>query len=131
MASRMADAREADAAMARRSGMPVVPDGAQAARERAFNLPQLMRAVYGTFQPMLIVLLRQPWTRMHASFYNYPHYSRKFGGSAAGELQWATESVAAFHRCEANFTSDHCALSFESLTRENEEVFYHCDQARS
>ena len=22
-----------------------------------------------------------------------------------------------------------CALSFESLTRENEETFYHCDQA--
>ena len=36
--------------------------------------------------------------------------------------------MGAFRRCEANFTTDACALSFESLTRDNEEVFYHCDQ---
>ena len=80
-----------------------------------------MRAVYGEYAPALIVLLRLPWHRMHASFFNYPHYSRRFGASAEGETTWALESVSAFRRCVANFTADQCALSFESLTRDNEE----------
>ena len=128
MSRRMADGREADAALARKAGMPMIPDGNQTARERRFSLPQLMRAVYGRFEPSLIVLLRQPWHRMHAAYYNYVHYARRYGSHAAGEVQWATESIGAFRRCEANFTTAACALSFESLTRENEEVFYHCDQ---
>ena len=45
-----------------------------------------------------------------------------------GEAAWVNESVAAFGRCEGRFGTEHCALSFESLTRENEETFYHCDQ---
>ncbi len=128
MAQRMADGREADAALARKAGMPMIPDGNQTARERRFSLPQLMRAVYGGFEPSLIVLLRQPWHRMHAAYYKYVHYARKYGNHAAGEVQWAAESISAFRRCEANFTTAACALSFESLTRDNEEVFYHCDQ---
>ena len=128
MAARMADAREADAALARSAGVPFVPDRGDTAEERAFSVPQLVRAVYGAFSPALLVLLRKPWRRMHSSFFNYPHYSRHYGATAAGESQWAREAVLAFRRCESNFTTDACALSFESLTRENEEVFYHCDQ---
>jgi hypothetical protein len=128
MGRRMADGREADAALARKAGLPMIPDGAQTARERAFSLPQLMRAVYADVRPKLLVLLRQPWARMHASFQNYVHYAKRFGADAAGEVAWATEAMRAFRACEGNFTTDACALSFESLTRDNEEVFYHCDQ---
>jgi N-acetylgalactosamine 4-sulfate 6-O-sulfotransferase len=45
-----------------------------------------------------------------------------------GELAWVNESIHAFHRCEAEFGPADCALRFESLSRENEETFYHCDQ---
>lgn len=117
MGRRMADGREADAALARKAGLPMIPDGTQTARERAFSLPQLMRAVYGEHTPALVVLLRQPWHRMHASFYNYVHYAKRFGNHAAGELEWATESIGAFRRCEANFTSDQCARSSRSRIR--------------
>ncbi|KAL1524901.1 hypothetical protein AB1Y20_019779 [Prymnesium parvum] len=128
MARRMPEAREADAAMARKAGLPMHPDKGAVAQERTFNVPQLMRAAYGERSPLLIVMLRLPWRRMHSAFWNYVHYRNRFGASAEGESKWAAESVAAFRRCEANFTTDQCALSFESLTRENEEVFYHCDQ---
>lgn len=36
--------------------------------------------------------------------------------------------MTAFTHCASNFSAASCALSFESLTRENEETFYHCDQ---
>ena len=67
---------------------------------------------------------------MHAAFWNggYPHYRSRFGADATGEGKWAQESVTAFTRCSSNFSAAACALSFESLTRENEETFYHCDQ---
>ena len=97
-------------------------------QERTFSVPQLVRAAYGDFDVALIVLLRKPWQRMHSAFYAYPHYRNKYGAQAAGEFQWANESLRAFRTCERAFGTDHCALSFESLTRENEEVFYHCDQ---
>ena len=70
MAARMADGRESDAALARSAGLPFVPDAGLVAQERAFSVPQLVRAVYGDFSPALIVLLRKPWRRMHSSFYN-------------------------------------------------------------
>ena len=128
MGARMADGRAEDAALARAAGMPMAPDTGQIAQERTFSVPQLVRAVYGEWAPKLIVLLRRPWARMHAAFYNYVHYKNRYGAHAAGEASWANESVVAFRRCEGRFGTDHCALSFESLTRENEEVFYHCDQ---
>lgn len=55
-------------------------------------------------------------------------YAKLHGSDASGELSWANESIGAFHRCEAEFGPISCALRFESLTRENEETFYHCDQ---
>ena len=36
--------------------------------------------------------------------------------------------MGAFRRCSAEFGPHDCALRFESLSRENEETFYHCDQ---
>ena len=72
---------------------------------------------------MLIVMLRLHWRRMHASFYNYVHYRNKYGANAEGETRWVAESISAFRRCEANFTTDHCALSFESLV--SVRTFHH------
>lgn len=68
------------------------------AQQRVFNVPQLVRAVYGDYSPALIVMLRLPWRRMHASYWNYPHYSHKYGASAEGEARWVAESVEAFRR---------------------------------
>lgn len=120
MARRMPEARARDLAMANKAGL-----------DRPMNVPQLMRAVYGDEpkrQPALIVMLRRPWERMHAAYYNYQQYGKRFGSHADGEATWAAEAVGAFRRCASNFTVDDCALRFESLARENEEVFYHCDQ---
>ena len=44
MASRMAEAREADAALARTAGMPMSPDRGEIAQERTFSVPRLVRA---------------------------------------------------------------------------------------
>lgn len=118
MRRRMPEARAAEAAVARRAGLRLQP-------------PTLMRAVYGSFEPRLVLLLRRPAERMHAAFYNYVHYRRRYaelGSDSAGELAWANESVSAFERCTARFGAEDCALRFESLTRENEETFYHADQ---
>ena len=190
MARRMGEAREADAALARRAGLPKIPDVGAVAQERAFSVPQLMRAAYGEYAPALIVLLRRPWARMHASFYNYPHYRRRFGEGDEGEVlrragsqrrarmmspadpraslrrsliaihvwhsclaltpgvhawhsrpaftlgihvrqvRWVDESIGAFRRCESNFTTDHCALSFESLSRGADTCAFTCAYTR-
>ena len=114
MARAMAGGRAADVALAAVAGVRLQP-------------PTLMRAVYGAhFEPAVLVLLRLPWERLHASWYNYPHYRRRYGDE--GEGRWVDESIGAFRACEANFTVDACALRFESLSRPNEETFYHCDQ---
>ena len=113
MAARMPEARAAEAEEAAAAGVRLQP-------------PTLMRAVYGSsYEPRLIVLLRKPWTRMHAAFHNYVHYRNKYGDNAAGELAWVRESVGAFRRCEGAHSTDDCALRFESLDRLNEETFYH------
>ena len=120
MARHMPEARAAYQAVAAKAGLST-----------PMLVPQLVRAVYGDEpgrQPALIVLLRLPWARMHAAFYNYVQYGKRYGASVQGESAWAAEAVAAFRRCEANFTTDDCARRFESLSRDNEEVFYHCDQ---
>ena len=120
MAKRMPEARAADAAVAQRAGLG----------NTSMLVPQLVRAVYGNgYEPALIVTLRLPWNRMHSAFYNYQQYGKHFGGAnAEAERKWAEQSVSAFRRCEANFSTSDCALRFESLAREHEEVFYHCDQ---
>ena len=116
MAAKMPEARAAEAEEAAAAGVRLQP-------------PTLMRAVYGSsYEPRLIVLLRKPWTRMHAAFHNYVHYRNKYGDNAAGELAWVRESVGAFRRCETAHSTEDCALRFESLDRLNEETFYHCDQ---
>ena len=120
MSRRMPDARAADLANAKKAGL-----------DEPMLVPQLVRAVYGddpSRQPALIVMLRLPWARMHAAYWNYRQYASRYGASAAGERSWANESVHAFRRCERQFSTDDCALRFESLARDNEEVFYHCDQ---
>ncbi|KAL3925900.1 MAG: hypothetical protein SGPRY_003544 [Prymnesium sp.] len=63
---------------------------------------------------------------VHQEKFNQP-YVEAMGGFWR-ECNARTNAQKKERRCEANFTTDQCALSFESLTRENEEVFYHCDQ---
>lgn len=61
MRARMPEARQAETNVAAKAGVRLQP-------------PTLMRAVYGGFEPALIVMLRLPWERMHAAYYNYVHY---------------------------------------------------------
>lgn len=64
MRARMPEARAAEMAVAARAGLRLQP-------------PTLMRAVYGSYEPALLVLLRLPWERMHAAYYNYVHYRNR------------------------------------------------------
>ena len=61
MRKKMPEARAAETEVAIRAGIRLQP-------------PTLMRAVYGNFEPALLVLFRLPWERMHAAYYNYVHY---------------------------------------------------------
>jgi hypothetical protein len=42
-------------------------------------MPLIMRAAYGSRPPKLIVLLRNPVDRLHAAFWDYDHYTSKYG----------------------------------------------------
>lgn len=46
------------------------------------QLPLLMRAAYGGAPPKLIVMLRHPIDRLHASYYALAHYHGKYGNKA-------------------------------------------------
>lgn len=45
-----------------------------------------------------------------------------------GFASWAREAIAAFQKCSSKYSDRTCALYFESLEIEYEDVFYHADQ---
>jgi len=69
MRAQMPAARKAEADVAAKAGLRLQP-------------PTLMRAVYGSFEPALFVLLRLPWERMHAAYHNYVHYRGRCAAAA-------------------------------------------------
>jgi len=95
---------------------------------RHAQLPLLMKAVYGSRQPRLVAILRNPVDRFHHAFWSHPHYRDRYGADAEGFLKYAKESVAEFEACEDVTSPARCALYFEAIGQRQEEVFFHCDQ---
>lgn len=120
--------------------------------ERRFTVPWLMRAVHGTERVRLIALLREPVQRFVSAYHFWPQYRRRYGKDAAGVRKYAHEVVPAFRACLAALSTgdrpapaadraapesgarvdrwalEECAFNFESLSPENEGVYYHADQ---
>lgn len=46
--------------------------------------PLLLRAVYGERPPKMILVAREPISRLYSAFHGYPHYNGKYGGLVAG-----------------------------------------------
>ena len=127
-----------------------------AGRERHFTIPWLMRAVHGSVKVRLIGLLREPGERMWSAYHFWPQYRRRYGKQGKepeGFLKYLQHVIPAFEAClkaaangdfgrpprrEANEGRMHgsptqweletCAINFESLSSDNEGVYYHCDQ---
>ena len=89
--------------------------------------PYLMRAFYGT-NVKLIATVRNPTDRLRHAFYSHPHYARKYGKGSAGLLTYAREQTAGWYACARAFGAKRCAIFFEQLGQEPNDVFFHCDQ---
>jgi len=93
------------------------------------TLPALVYAVHGDAHKLrLLSILRNPADRLWASFVVYGHYAKHYGDGEEGFLKWFREAANEFGRCSEEYSLRHCALYFESLSKRNEQVFYHCDQ---
>ncbi len=93
------------------------------------TLPWLLRAVLGGGNAKLVVLLRDPVERLHAAYFHYFHYQAVYGKHEAGFATFAREMVGHVQRCLAEGHGElACVTAFESLSPENERVFYHADQ---
>jgi hypothetical protein len=87
-----------------------------------------VRALHGTRSARLVVLLRNPAERLWACWRFYPHYALRYGDGVDGFQAWFEDQSTAFRKCAAEFTARDCALYFESLGPDYEDVFYHADQ---
>ena len=126
MGRSMPHARKLDAMQGEFNGVPFVGQGEPV---RTFSVPQLVRVGYADSPaPSLIVMLRLPWVRMHSAYWSGQQYRQRYNSSAKGEAAWVDASVNSFLQCEKKFGVERCALSFESLSSENEAAFGHCDQ---
>lgn len=91
------------------------------------TLPWLMRQAMGK-NVRLIIMLRDPVERLHAAFWHYEHYQKKYGESETGFTTFAMEMMGHFNKCTQTHSVRECALAFESLAQEFEDVFFHADQ---
>ena len=107
-------------------------DADRPAFEDDLQLPDVVRAAYdrlGAKLPRLVVVLRDPVERLHAAFWFYGHYQSRYGKSEEGFAEYAREQVGHLRRCEEEEGGMRpCAMFFEGLSPENEDVFYHGDQ---
>ncbi len=46
--------------------------------------PLLVRAVYGSRPPKMVVVVRDPVARLFSAFHGYPHYHGKYGTAPRG-----------------------------------------------
>ena len=92
--------------------------------------PYVLRMLYQS-QPellRLLLVLRNPITRLEVSYWAHTQYLKRYGASAAGLDSYAIEQTNAFARCEAKHGLRRCAFLYEYLEREYADVFFHCDQ---
>lgn len=89
--------------------------------------PLLMRAFYGPAVKLLAVL-RSPIDRLRHAFYMHPHYKRKYGDGASGFHSYSKEQLEGWFRCVQVHGNRRCAIHFEQLGPQPNDVFFHCDQ---
>lgn len=100
-----------------------------AAVPSAFNVPSLIRTVYGEARaPRVVVLLRDPAVRLWIAFHNYGQYPARYGAGDTGFGYYVGNQTAAWYVCAAKYGTRLCALRFEGYGAAEAEVYYHCDQ---
>eukprot|EP00965_Chrysotila_dentata_P197102 6177990-Pleurochrysis_carterae.AAC.1 len=67
---------------------------------RAVTPPYLMAQFYGK-RAKLLVLLRDPTTRLRTAFHGHVHYPKHFGQGEAGFERYAVETIDAWKACAA------------------------------
>eukprot|EP00798_Chlamydomonas_sp_ICE-L_P006514 gene6512-3152_t len=92
------------------------------------NVPMLMRGVYGSFVPKLVIMLRNPVDRLHSAYFDHPKYHAKYGNSSEGFGSYVEEQVSEFQTCQRQHGEVKCTLIFEALGLEQEKVNFHVDQ---
>lgn len=93
-----------------------------------FSTPWLMRQTYGVGRVKLIAMLRSPIDRLEHAFVGHPHYAKRYGRGAEGFHAYVVEQTKGWRACEAAFGTRRCAVHFEQLGPEPNDVFFHCDQ---
>lgn len=93
------------------------------------HLPFIMRAAYGNTSPKFIVMLRDPVERLYSAYWFYAHYQSRYGSTSQGFLTYIREQIGELRNCIARgHTATQCALYFEALGPDEEQVFFHADQ---
>jgi len=92
-----------------------------------FTLPQLMLRAHGP-RLRVMALVRNPADRLWSAFHYYAQFTGKYGDGPEGMSAYLEEQGAHFHTCQARWGRRQCAMRFEALGQEQQEVFYHCDQ---
>ena len=90
--------------------------------------PHFMRAFYGGARVKLITIIRAPVDRVRHAFYQHVHYRKKYGADAAGLHAYAAEQANGWYACARTHGSRRCAIHFEQLGADPNDVFFHCDQ---
>ncbi|KAL6759406.1 P-loop containing nucleoside triphosphate hydrolase protein [Haematococcus lacustris] len=107
------------------------------------QLPMIMRALYGSRPPRLVIMVRDPIERMYSNYMGVKNVYERYGRTSHGFTLFVNEQLAAWRGCldgtserglngsapgPERHTAEHCYLLFESLSQREEAVFYHCDQ---
>mmetsp|Transcript_36158 Transcript_36158/g.80462 ORF Transcript_36158/g.80462 Transcript_36158/m.80462 type:complete len:459 (-) Transcript_36158:759-2135(-) len=94
------------------------------------QVPLLVAAAHGEGHlPKLILMLRNPIDRLHCAYWQYSHYHKKYGETAQGFADYVEEQVSALEKCASKgHGMRKCALLFEALGSEEEQIFFHADQ---
>ncbi len=103
----------------------------------SLTTPFLMRLAYGP-NIKLVIMLRDPVERLHASFWGGDHYLNKYGKDEAGFAAFVDDTLAAFAACvEGGHTREECVMAFEAWSQTQEDgapccvVCARCERASS
>ena len=89
--------------------------------------PFHLRAFYGA-RVKLLAVVRSPVDRVRHAFHQHVHYRKRYGTGAPGLAAYATEQTKGWRACAAAHGATRCAVHFEQLGAEPNDVFFHCDQ---
>ncbi|KAG1665569.1 hypothetical protein FOA52_000716 [Chlamydomonas sp. UWO 241] len=114
-----------------------LPAGRAADAEAASNasiayedmqLPMLMRSLYGDRLPKFVFVLREPAERVYSAYKGTKELVAAYGNTTNSFISYARDQMKAWTACVAAHGEHACMWHFETLSMEQEKVFYHCDQ---